>query len=146
MDEYIYCINDFEEAIEDALEDMFGPDLREFIVKRAREKLEQYVNWYRFMNRNCPGCVSGPKECDVAYGRDRGAGCWEQAKNGKLFDCPVRTNGTIAFSSNGTIKDIDLSERSEPPYPTVSIETLRSELGTFDIDTTPEELQRLREE
>jgi len=26
------------------------------------------------------------------------------------------------------------------------IKTLRSELGTFDIDTTPEELQRLREE
>ena len=120
MDEYIYCINDFEEAIEDALEDMFGPNLREFITKQARDRLQRYVNWYRFMDRNCQGCVSGPKECDLAYGRGRAEGCWNAAKAGKLFDCPVRTNGTFAFGPRGK-EDIDLSSRAEPPYPIVPI-------------------------
>jgi len=122
MDEYIYCENDFKEAMRDSLRDCFGYDLIEFIQENAIKKLKQYTNLYRFYDRNCVGCVSGNTECDFAYGRGNAKDCWEKAKKGELFDCPVRTNGTMVFNTvgrNKELQDVDISDRDKPPYPIV---------------------------
>uniref|UniRef100_A0A6M3LMU9 Uncharacterized protein n=1 Tax=viral metagenome TaxID=1070528 RepID=A0A6M3LMU9_9ZZZZ len=124
MDRYIYCENDFEEAMREALKEMFGYDLREFIVEKSIENLKNYTNLYRFYDRNCPGCVCGNTECDFAYGRDKAKDAWEKAKKGELFDCPVRVNGTMILDNpRGGLKEIDISDRKELPYPIITEES-----------------------
>jgi len=119
MNEYIYSKGDFEEAMRGALKDMFGYNLQEFIVDESLKNLKNYVNLYRFYDRNCPGCVCGNTECDFAYGKNMAKDCWKKAKNGELFDCPVRVNGTMAFSREEGLKKIDISDRDKPPYPII---------------------------
>lgn len=121
MDKYIYSKADFENAIEHGLKDFFGYELIECISERAIKELDNYVNYYRFTDRNCPGCVSGPEECDVAYGRNKGRDIFDKAKKGKVFDCPCRINGTMCFSREEGIKEIDISDREESPYPVVKL-------------------------
>ena len=122
MNEYIYSIDDFERAIQEALKDMFGGNLVDFVEKEIIKNLESYVNLYRFYDRNCAGCVSGNTECDFAYGRNEAKDCWEKAKKGELFNCPVRVNGTMVFSPKEGLKKIDLSNRDKLPYPIIIIE------------------------
>ena len=38
-----------------------------------------------------------------------------------MFDCPVRTNGTLMVSSEKGIEDIDISDRGKSPYPVVEV-------------------------
>ena len=116
---YIYSKDDFERAIINALEDMFGYELNEIIKDKVIKYLDEYINLIRFYNRNCAGCVSGNKECDFAYGRNKAVGCWEKAKNGELFDCPVRTNGTFMFSKEKGLNKIDISDRNDDKYPVI---------------------------
>ncbi|GAH84508.1 unnamed protein product, partial [marine sediment metagenome] len=66
-EKYIYCENDFREAMRRSLKDMFGYDLNDFIVGRVIKNLKEYVNLYRFYDRNCPGCVGGNDDCDFAH-------------------------------------------------------------------------------
>ena len=117
MQEYIYCEHDFEEAIRETLKEMFGYDLNEFIVEGAIKNLKSHANLYRFYDRNCPGCVCGNDECDFAYGRDKAEGCWKKAKEGILFDCPVRVNGTMVMGGGEGLRSVDISDRDKPPYP-----------------------------
>ncbi|MBE3087473.1 MAG: hypothetical protein IMZ64_14800 [Bacteroidetes bacterium] len=119
MEKYIYCEDDFKEAMREALKEMFGYDLQEFIVDKSIEALEKYVNLYRFYGRNCPGCVCGNTECDFAYGRKEAKDCWEKAKKGELFDCPVRANGTLMMGPGEPLHQVDISDRNELPYPIV---------------------------
>jgi len=122
MDKYIYCENDFIEAMRGTLGEMFKDDLNEFIVEKVIKNLKEHVNLYRFYARNCAGCVAGNDECDFAYGRGKAEGCWEKAVKGELFDCPVRTNGTLAFSREEGFRDVDISDRDKPPYPIIKKE------------------------
>ena len=123
MSEYIYEANDVREAIEDALEEILpGYKLREFITKEVIKALKQKVNYYRFTDRNCGGCVSGPDECDLACGRGKGKNGYAKAINGDIFDCPVRCNGTMSFSPSEGMKRVDISDRDKPPYPIVPVE------------------------
>ena len=121
MNEYIYCENDFEQAMRSALKEMFGYDLQEFIIEKSIKNLKNYTNLYRFYDRNCPGCVCGNDECDFAYGRDKARGAWEKAKEGQLFDCPVRVNGSMAMGPGEPIHPVDISDRDKPHYPIVNI-------------------------
>lgn len=118
--QYIYCISDFEQAIEDGLKDWFGEELIGKIQESIIKDLENYVNLYRFYDRNCSGCVGGNKDCDFAYGRKNAEGAWKKAKAGTLFDCPCRVNGTMSVS-DGVIERIDLSDRNKPHYPVVKL-------------------------
>jgi len=119
MNEYIYCENDFKQAMQEALKKMFGYNLQEFIVNESIQALKTYVNLYRFYNRNCPGCVSGNTECKVAYGTNEAKGSWEKAKKGELFDCPVRINGSFVIGPGEPFHQIDISDRNKSPYPIV---------------------------
>lgn len=116
---YIYSKSDFTQAIQQALKDMFGYDLIDFIEEKTIKYLDEYVNLYRFYERNCAGCVDEKTECDVAYGKGKAKDCWEKAKKGELFDCPVRINGTLVFTKEEGIKKIDISDRNEPLYPII---------------------------
>lgn len=119
MGEYVYCENDFVEAMRDTLREMFKDDLNELIIEKAIKNLKSYVNLYRFYDRNCSGCVGGRDECDFAVERGKAEGCWEKVVKGELFDCPVRTNGTMSFSREEGMKRIDISDRDKPPYPII---------------------------
>jgi len=122
MDKYIYSLDDIESAIFDAVEDTFNwnYDLTDWFSKKIKDKISRYANWYRFQDRNCPGCVNSPKECDVAYGRGEYKDVWEKAYKGVLFDCPARGNGTMMVK-NGKVEGVDLSSRDEVPYPTIKL-------------------------
>ena len=119
MAEYIYCENDFVEAMRETLKEMFGDDLNEFIVENAIKNLKKYVNLYRFYDRNCPGCVAVNDDCDFTRERGKAEDCWKKAVKGDLFNCPVRTNGTMEFSREEGLKDIDISDRDKQPYPVI---------------------------
>jgi len=121
VSDYIYSKHDIEEAIGDALENFFGYELIDVIEKKVIAELK-YSNLYRFYGRNCPGCVSGNKECDFAFGRGDAHGAWEKARMGKLFDCPVRTSGTMSFSRDEGLQKIDISDRDQAPYPVIEVE------------------------
>ena len=97
MKGYIYSEKDVRDSIEDVNEETInlGETLLEVFIKTVQNNLEDSTNLHRFYDRNCCGCVSGNTECDFAYGRGRAAGAWRRAKAGEIFDCPVRTNGTI---------------------------------------------------
>ena len=119
MTEYVYCENDFKESLRATLKEMFGYDLQEFIVENSIKNLKNYANLYRFYDRNCPGCVSGNDECAFAYGKDEAKDCWDKAKEGKLFDCPVRINGSFAMGPKEPFHSVDISDRNESPYPII---------------------------
>ena len=124
MNEYIYSNGDFESAMKEAFEDMFGHELVQFLAEAAIKKLERYVNVNRFFRRNCPGCVTSNDECDFAYGRNEAHGAWKKAVRGELFDCPVRYNGTSVFNNaepEKGLQSIDISDRGEEPYPVVDV-------------------------
>lgn len=121
MNEYIYSQSDIKSAIEEALKDMFGSDLVDIVQDKTIKALNSYVNLYRFYDRNCPGCVGGNTECDFAYDTGKAKGGWGKAKDGELFDCPVRTNGTMIFSPKEGMKNIDISDRDKLPYPIVKV-------------------------
>lgn len=120
-DKYIYSKADFEEAIQQGLKDSFGYELVNFLKEQITEQLK-YVNIFRFYERNCCGCVGSNTECDFTYGRGEAKGCWDKAKKGELFDCPVRTNGTMILDpkkgKNG-LQSVDISDRDKPPYPII---------------------------
>lgn len=122
MKKYLYCENDFKQAMQAALKEMFGYDLQEFIVDKSIKELKNYVNLFRFYDRNCPGCVRGNTECDFAYGRDEAKDCWEKAKTGELFDCPIRINGSFAMGPGEPFHQVDISDRDKPPYPIIKSE------------------------
>ena len=73
----IYSIQDCLDIVAEQLEKQFGfqEDVAEAFCN-AVERGFKYVNWNRFKNANCPGCVSGPDECDIAYGRKEYRGTW----------------------------------------------------------------------
>jgi hypothetical protein len=124
MNKYIYSENDIRDAIKDVNEDTInlGYDLLEFFIEKVWENLKNYTNLHRFYDRNCAGCVSSNDECDFAFGRGKAKDAWEKAKVGEIFDCPVRTNGTLLFDKNHPekgIEDIDISDRDKPPYPII---------------------------
>ncbi|GAH84505.1 unnamed protein product [marine sediment metagenome] len=64
---------------------MFGYDLNDFIVGRVIKNLKEYVNLYRFYDRNCPGCVGGNDDCDFAHERGKAEGCWEKVVEGDVM-------------------------------------------------------------
>ena len=120
MEKYIYCENDFREAMYRTLKDMFNYDLNGFIVGRVLDNLKEYSNLCRFYDRNCSGCVGGNDDCDFAHQRGNAKDTWKKVVEGKLFDCPVRTNGTFTFARGvGEIKQVDISDRDKPPYPVI---------------------------
>ena len=120
--EYKYSIADFKGAIEDGLKDIIeGYKLKEFISDSICDELEKYVNLYRFYGRNCSGCAGCKDDCSFAYGSGNAKGAWDKARKGEIFDCPVRTNGTLSFSSDEGIKSIDISDRKEKPYEVIEI-------------------------
>lgn len=125
MEEYIYSLMDIESAIYEALKDVLSWDrnsIADLIVDTTRTNLKKYVNVYRFYGRNCIGCIADNAECDFTYGRGKAKGAWEQAVKGELFDCPVRVNGTMIFNREEGLKEIDISDRDQPPYPIVERE------------------------
>ena len=121
MKGYIYSENDIRKAIQDANEDTInlGEDFLEAFIKRVKYNLDKFTNLYRFYDRNCGGCVCSNKECDFAHGRGKAVFAWKKAKAGEIFDCPVRTNGTMIFSPGKGFEKIDISDRDKPPYPIV---------------------------
>ena len=123
--EYIYCENDVEQAIKEAIEDTFkwNYDLVEFFNERVARNLREYANLYRFYDRNCAGCVGSNDECDFAYGRGEAKGAWEKVKKGEMFNCPVRINGSFNFNTaepEKGLQKIDISDRKEKPYPIIN--------------------------
>jgi hypothetical protein len=109
----IYSIADFEDILRGVLEEELG--LGDAILETLQEEVRKefrYVNWIRFKATLCGGCVAGPEECDVAYGRQGARGVWKRIVNGEKFSkCPCRVNGTILFdTAEGTLQEIDLSE------------------------------------
>jgi hypothetical protein len=122
--EYIYSEKDIYDSIEDVNEETInlGEDFLEFFIEKVQSNLREYTNIHRFYDRNCPGCVSSNNECDFAYGREGAEGLWKKAKDGKIFDCPVRVNGTLCFDTRHPEKGIgkiDISDRDKPPYPII---------------------------
>ena len=125
MKEYIYSGKDICDSIEDVNEETInlGEDFLEVFIERVKSNLKEYTNLHRFYDRNCCGCVSSNQECDFAYGRGKAKDAWEKAKAGEIFDCPVRTNGTLCFNTNHPekgLEKIDISDRDKPPYPIVT--------------------------
>lgn len=123
-EKYIYCEEDIEQAIEEAMKDTFNweYDLVEFFNEKVAKNLREYTNVYRFYRRNCAGCSSGKDECDFVYGRNEAKGAWEKVKKGEMFDCPVRHGGTFVFNSNEPkkgLQKIDISDKKEKPYPII---------------------------
>ena len=128
MKKYIYSEKDVRDSIKDVNEDTInlGEDLLDVFMEKVSTNLKEYTNLHRFYDRNCPGCVSSNDECDVAYGRGKVEGIWKKAKNGEVFDCPIRVNGTMCFDTSHPekgIEKIDISDRDKPPYPIIKEET-----------------------
>ena len=123
--EYIYSEKDISEAIRGANEDTInlGEEFLDTFIENIKYNLKEYTNLYRFYDRNCCGCVSSNKECDFAYGKGKAENAWKKVKDGKMFDCPVRTNGTLCFNTNHPekgLEKIDISDRDKQPYPIVN--------------------------
>jgi len=118
---YIYCENDIEQAIKQVVENTFGwqYELTIFFTEKVIKEIKNYTNLFRFYDRNCAGCVCDNEECDFAHGKGKAEGCWEKAKNGELFDCPVRVNGSMTFTPGKGFDQVDISDRNKPPYPIV---------------------------
>jgi len=126
MPEYIYSGKDVEDAIEDVNKETvnLGDELLEVFIKRVLYNLKEYTNLHRFYGRNCSGCAGMPDDCNFARGQGKAKDGWKKAKAGEIFDCPVRTNGTLRFDTNHPekgIERIDISDRGEAPYPIVEI-------------------------
>lgn len=104
----IYSIRDAQDIIEKVLKDELGLgyEVIEAINKRIGIEFD-YINWVRFQRACCPGCVSSPDECSVAYGRDEFYGVWDKIHKGEITRCPARVNGTFTFEE-GAKKNIDL--------------------------------------
>ena len=123
-EKYQFSTQDVEHAIEGINESTLnlGSDTLEHFIGKVVSEMERYANVGRFFRRNCVGCVSGNNECDFVYGRGVARGCWDKARKGELFDCPVRTNGTCLFSpEKGKVESIDISDRDQEPYPTIEV-------------------------
>ena len=125
MKGYVYSEKDISDSIEDVNEETInlGEGLLEVFIEKVKSNLKEYTNLHRFYDRNCYGCVGGNKECDFAYGRGKAAGAWNKAKAGEIFDCPVRTNGTLCFDTKHPekgLEKIDISDRDKPPYPIIA--------------------------
>lgn len=124
MSEYIYCEKDVSDAIEDVNKETvnLGYRLLETLIERVLYNLKEYTNLHRFYGRNCSGCVGAPDDCDFAHGRGKAKSGWKKAVAGEIFDCPVRTSGTLQFDTNHPekgIETIDISDRDKPPYPII---------------------------
>lgn len=127
MSEYIYCEKDASDAIEDVNEETvnLGYKLLEVFTKRVLYNLKEYTNLHRFYSRNCSGCVGGKEDCEFARGQGKAKGGWKKAVAGEIFDCPVRTSGTLQFNTNHPekgIETLDISDRDKPPYPIIEKE------------------------
>ena len=127
MSEYIYCEKDVSDAIEDVNKETInlGSELLEVFIKRVLYNLKAYTNLHRFYGRNCSGCVGAPSDCDFARGRGKAKDGWKKAVAGEIFDCPVRTSGTLGFDTDHPekgIETIDISDRDKPPYPIIKKE------------------------
>ena len=125
MKEYIYSEKDIQDVIEDVNKDTInlGEDLLDAFIEKVKYNLKEYSNLYRFYDRNCCGCVSSKDECAFAYGNGKAQGAWEKARAGKIFNCPVRTNGTLSLNTNHPekgLEKIDISDRDKPPYPIIN--------------------------
>lgn len=120
---YIYCEDDIKQAIENTVKDTFNweYELVNFFSGKVIDCLKFYTNIYRFYDRNCVGCVCGNKECDIATGKGECYGCWEKARRGEIFDCPVRVNGTMNFIPGRGLEKIDISDRDKPHYPVIEV-------------------------
>jgi len=124
MSEYVYCEKDVSDAIEDVNKETInlGDKLLEVFIERVLHNLKEYTNLYRFYGRNCSGCVGMPDDCDFAQGRGKAKDDWKKAVAGEIFNCPVRTGGTLSFDADHPekgIQEIDLSDRDKPPYPII---------------------------
>ncbi|HEA68223.1 MAG TPA: hypothetical protein ENI07_15595 [Desulfobacterales bacterium] len=90
------CINILEEVLKEQLG--LGDYVREAVCDEVERKFE-YVNWDRFQSANCPGCVSGPDDCDIAYGKGEWGGAWQKIVDGNMQSCARRVNGTMQFNT-----------------------------------------------
>jgi len=127
MEKYIYCEKDISDAIEGVNKATvnLGYKLLENFIERVLYNLKEYTNLHRFYSRNCSGCVGTPDDCEFARGRGKAKDGWKKAVAGEIFDCPVRTSGTLRFDTNHPekgIKTIDISDRGEAPYPIIEKE------------------------
>ena len=71
-----------------------------------------------------------PDDCDFARGRGKAKDGWKKAVAGEIFNCPVRTGGTLSFDTNHPekgLQEMDLSDRDKPPYPIVKKEIQKQE-------------------
>jgi len=127
MSEYVYCEKDVSDAIEDVNKTTvnLGHHLLEAFIKRVLYNLKEYTNLYRFYGRNCSGCVGAPEDCEFARGQGKAKGGWKKAVAGEIFDCPVRTSGTLQFDTahpEKGLETLDISDRDKPPYPIIKKE------------------------
>jgi hypothetical protein len=104
--------------MENTLKEMFGSKIVNFVVDEVTNDLDEYVNLYRFQERNCAGCMLEKSDCPFAYDT---TGNWSKAVKGELFDCPVRRNGTLRMHGE-SFEKIDISDRSKPVYPVIKKE------------------------
>lgn len=120
---YIYCEEDIKQAIDDAVGDTFNweYELVNFFAEKVIDRLKFYTNIYRFYDRNCAGCVCENKECDFAMGNGKAYGCWEKARKGEIFDCPVRVNGSMTLTPGKGLSAVDISDRRKPHYPVIDV-------------------------
>ncbi|GAH43489.1 unnamed protein product, partial [marine sediment metagenome] len=89
-----------------------------------------YTNLHRFYSRNCSGCVGAPDDCEFTRGRGKAKDGWKKAVAGEIYDCPVRTSGTLRFDTNHPekgIETIDISDKGEAPYPVIEKEVRKTE-------------------
>lgn len=110
----IYSIIDFVNIAEEILKEElnYGENVIAALLSRFVKEFD-YINWYRFIDANCAGCVSGPKECDIAYGRGKAKGVWRKIIAGEMQSCPCRVNGTLLVDNTQNklkIESIDLAE------------------------------------
>lgn len=112
----IYSIPDCTKIVDEILKEELGlgENVRESILKCVQREF-RYINWIRFKNANCPGCVSSPSECDIACGRGQYHGSWAKIVNGKIQKCLARINGTMSFNSEEGMQDIDIAEHTFNP-------------------------------
>ena len=109
----IYSIQDCKKIVEEVLEEelSLGMNVIECLVDEI-EKQFKYVNWIRFQDANCPGCVSGPKECDIAFGRGEYSGTWKKINAGEIQDCPARGGGGTFVQDEKGFRKIDIASHN----------------------------------
>ena len=107
----IYSIQDGVDVLEKLLKEELGLGYNTVCAITDQFRINfLYINWIRFQRANCVGCVSGPEECDVAYGRNEYRGSYDKIKAGQIQSCPARVNGTMMVERGKGIESVDLAD------------------------------------